>query len=332
MILDLSVEKGPIEIFQDLPDALEPFRIPHAVTLGVKMDFGHALFHEFKGGGFSVWYNQYSMSAPGVMLARGHQPLLEFRCALGHPLQGYWEGVSNPGLGPNCFSIDTTPHVNTRAVFEGQKEYAMFDIQFERAFFENNRLECKELDGFLKTMDQGNPKAFAHVNLPCPPIMRRSIREILDNPYCLSFQSWVLEANVKTILIAALHTARMASGPLSLALTPHQTKALHTVRNLIETNIMDPIPNEALCRKVKITEEVLLVGFRLLFDTTPYEYHMHVKFLEAERLLNKGDESIVDVAYLLGYRHAGTFCAEFKRRFGYTAGDYKASRKKLGNK
>lgn len=53
--------------------------------------------------------------------------------------------------------------------------------------------------------------------------------------------------------------------------------------------------------------------FRELLGTTPYEYYMRLKMLEARRLLLSGRHNSAEVARLLGFSSGSHFCAAFRR-------------------
>jgi AraC-like DNA-binding protein len=106
-------------------------------------------------------------------------------------------------------------------------------------------------------------------------------------------------------------------------LAPHQTEALHRVKQMIEEQLPDAPGYGELCRRVRISEEVLRAGFRQLFGTTPYQYHLDVKFAEVERLLRETDETIAAVGHLAGYEYAPSFVKAFTNRYGCTPGEWR---------
>lgn len=65
--------------------------------------------------------------------------------------------------------------------------------------------------------------------------------------------------------------------------------------------------------------------FRALLGTTPYEYYMRLKMLEARRLLLSGRHNSTEVARLLGFGSGSHFCAAFRDACGQTPTDFVAT-------
>ena len=62
--------------------------------------------------------------------------------------------------------------------------------------------------------------------------------------------------------------------------------------------------------------------FRKLLGTTPYEYYMRLKMLEAKRLLLSGRHNSVEIARLLGFGSSSHFCAAFREYAGQTPREF----------
>ena len=66
--------------------------------------------------------------------------------------------------------------------------------------------------------------------------------------------------------------------------------------------------------------------FKKLYGCTVNEYIINLRLEEAKKILESGENSIADVARLVGYKKAGSFSRMFKRETGMLPREY---RKKL---
>jgi AraC family transcriptional regulator, transcriptional activator of the genes for pyochelin and ferripyochelin receptors len=106
-------------------------------------------------------------------------------------------------------------------------------------------------------------------------------------------------------------------------IAPHYVEALQRVKKLIEENIITPLDYSELCRRVRISEDVLIDGFRELFNTSPYQYYMDCKFREIEKLLLTSSDKIATISNVMGYEHVSSFVRAFKKRYRCTPGAWR---------
>jgi AraC-like DNA-binding protein len=251
-------------------------------------------------------------------------PVLELRIAWENQVEGTWDKIVQPSLKPHFFSLSFTPHVLTRAVFAGQQQYATFDIHFDLSFLASLGFDYATLDLFLQQVQKDQPAELSAIPHPCPGEMVDAVQAILNNSYSLKARPHLLEYKVKEILLSALEAiGRSELQLLPFALQPRDIEALHQAKAFIREQLPDwPSPG-AICRATGLNELKLKIGFKHLFQLTPYEYYIELKMQEAKRLLLEGKESIVSIAYLSGYDHPSSFCREFKKAFGYTPGYFR---------
>ena len=110
-----------------------------------------------------------------------------------------------------------------------------------------------------------------------------------------------------------------------LKLSERDKELLHEVKKIIESYPTDEqLHLNHLCRKTGINEFKLKAGFKMLFSRTPGGYFLELKMSRAKKLLSEADSTVNGVAYTLGYQYPSNFCAEFKKRVGMTAGEWKS--------
>jgi len=319
MHIDISEKGGvPLELFQTLPAAMQQWDIRGSLPLCFKGEKFQLLFQEFRGKGFSAWYNRFWTAQPSIVRARADIAVLELRIGLTNQLHGTWEKIPQLALKPGEFSLSFTPHIDTRATFDVGQSYATFDIHIERPLLEELGVNYKKLGLFLMRVDKGHPAELAPHPHVCPTAMLDNVQFILNNPFSAQAQSHILEWNSKQILLIALETIAGPEHPFPITLTPREIEGLHTIKQFIVDKFPEWPTHTSLCRKGEINEFKLKAGFKHLFKMTAYDYHMQLKFQEAKKLLLENKETIKAIAYQIGYDHHASFTQEFKKQFGYT--------------
>jgi AraC family transcriptional regulator, transcriptional activator of the genes for pyochelin and ferripyochelin receptors len=99
-------------------------------------------------------------------------------------------------------------------------------------------------------------------------------------------------------------------------LYPADREALHVIKLWIESNPSEMYSLKKLCIQSGMNQDKLKKGFRILFGSPVYQYHVLVKMEEAKRLLQESFEPVSQIGFGLGYEHASSFCNEFKKITG----------------
>lgn len=302
----------------EVPLILEKHLLPGASPLVMLGQGMQALSLEFKGEGFSAWYNRVWTTDRVVLEGRMNRPVLELRIGLRRLIHGDWKFVGEPGLGPDYFQLVFVPYVETRAVFEAAGEYQTFDVHFEVSYLESFGMDYRLLAEFINTVLSSRPAELAPRPYRCNREMGQLIGLILSSEYGVAGRSRQLRNHVSSLLGAALETVSRQEG-VELPLTQKDREALFRVRELIAGAVPEYLSNEVLLKRVHpfLNGFKLNYGFKRLFGTSPYEYYQRLRFDLARDLLRQGDP-VQSVAYDIGYSEPTTFVKEFRRRFGVT--------------
>lgn len=333
MNFEITTEgSGEVLIVPDLvEDLLRLPKLPaHCFTL--LGDWGRATFLHYAGKGFTISFNDYRVSIDTVLKARSKVHVLELSIALGTPIIGTWDGIEQPSLLKNQFSLNYTPHVKTRASFQKGKKYSSFDIHFEKEFLQELALDFPLLAAFMDKVEYGkDPAELYSKNMFCNDHMLANIAFIENNPYSRRAQRLLIEYKVKEILIAAVERiSDLQDEKRDVKLHPRDEEALRMIHGFIETNNGEMPTLKELCRKSGLNQDKLLKGFNKLFGTTPYDYHIQLKMEEAKRLLLDTGLKIFEIAYQIGYHHSSNFCIQFEKLYGCQPSYFrKFGRKKL---
>ncbi|MCL2393373.1 MAG: AraC family transcriptional regulator [Acidimicrobiaceae bacterium] len=98
---------------------------------------------------------------------------------------------------------------------------------------------------------------------------------------------------------------------------------LRRVRDRIDREYAQPLDVEALARGAFMSAGHLSREFRLAYGESPYGYLMTRRIERAMALLRRGDQSVTDVCFAVGYSSLGTFSSRFTELVGIPPSTYR---------
>jgi AraC-like DNA-binding protein len=99
--------------------------------------------------------------------------------------------------------------------------------------------------------------------------------------------------------------------------------SLRRVRDRIDRDFAQPLDVEALARGAHMSAGHLSRAFRRAYGESPYGYLMTRRIERAMALLRRGDLSVTDVCFAVGYSSLGTFTTRFTELVGLSPGAYR---------
>ena len=105
--------------------------------------------------------------------------------------------------------------------------------------------------------------------------------------------------------------------------SPDDLAWLRRVRDRIDRDYAKPLDVEALARGANMSAGHLSRQFRLAYGESPYSYLMTRRIERAMALLQRGDMSVTEVCFAVGYSSLGTFSTRFTELVGVPPGAYR---------
>ena len=97
---------------------------------------------------------------------------------------------------------------------------------------------------------------------------------------------------------------------------------LSEILTYMNTRIAEPATIEDICREFYISRSSLQALFKTHLNTSPKNYLMNIKLQKSKELLRKGEYTISEVAYMLGFSSIHYFSRLFKKYFNITPSAY----------
>ena len=99
--------------------------------------------------------------------------------------------------------------------------------------------------------------------------------------------------------------------------------ALELAKSIIEKDPVSHIHIPMLADKAGINEFKLKLGFRELFQTSPYQYRLHLCLEKAKALLEETDDTIDQIACKVGFDSYNGFSTAFKKTYNVAPTQYR---------
>ncbi|WP_018155813.1 helix-turn-helix transcriptional regulator [Demetria terragena] len=99
--------------------------------------------------------------------------------------------------------------------------------------------------------------------------------------------------------------------------------SLRQVRDLMDRRYAEPLDVEALGRAVHLSAGHLSREFKAAYGESPYSYLMTRRVERAMALLQRGDQTVTEVCFAVGFSSLGTFSTRFSELVGMPPSEYR---------
>jgi AraC family transcriptional activator of pyochelin receptor len=103
----------------------------------------------------------------------------------------------------------------------------------------------------------------------------------------------------------------------------YDVPAIELAKSLIEKDPVNHLHIPILADRAGINEFKLKQGFRELFQTSPYQYRLHLCLKKAKELLEETDDTIDQIASKVGFGTYNGFSTAFKKAFQVAPSEYR---------
>lgn len=148
----------------------------------------------------------------------------------------------------------------------------------------------------------------------------------IEKPFSMKY----LRACVANLLSRRrLLMERFANNPsepiATIAPTPTDNKFLTKLNDLIEANIDNPqLSVNFLADQLRMSRSGLFAKIKAITDVTPNEMIQVVRLRRAAQLLDAGEHSVSEVAFMVGFNSSSYFAKCFQKQFGVKPSEYRS--------
>ncbi len=227
---------------------------------------------------------------------------------------------------PGLNVVSAFPHSSGFMEIGGSERNRMLAIHLEPVFFSNY---CKE--HLFSSADPPpqiierliSEKSFFYLcqQSQLTPSMTMVANQLLACPYQGMLEQIFLES--KTLELIVLQLEMIASSSQRVcSLTPWDIKRVHTARDILVEDILNPPGLFQLARTVSLSHTKLNQGFRHEFGVTVFEYLRQHRVKQGKKLLDTLEMNVTEVAYATGFSSPSHFTKAFRSHYKVNPGSY----------
>lgn len=305
-----------IILLEEILPAHTEYKIHGAASYSVIATFGTIFFQKTEGRGFTIWTANYFIEEDSMLVATSKRPVLLLHFIFQNEITLSLK-KSEFSLGNGQFNISYIPDFKAQAQLHKGKHLQTFHVHFEYDFLQKFTNGFKRLNFFLNEIKKD--KACIITSSPhfATAAMISVINSILKNPYEGKYHQLFTEAQVKILLLQALHKIHDEGYQQShIRLSAQDIEKIIVARDYLLAHLDTPISIKPLARIAGINDYKLKKGFKQLFGNTIFKYLENERMQKAMALLIETDLSISEIAFILGYSYAH-FSGTFKKNFGF---------------
>ncbi len=153
------------------------------------------------------------------------------------------------------------------------------------------------------------------------PSMTMVANQLLACPYQGMLQQIFLESKTLELIVLQLEMIA-SSSQKNCSLTPEDMKRVHTARDILVKDIVNPPGLFQLARAVSLSHTKLNRGFRHEFGVTVFEYLRLHRVKQGKELLDTLEMNVTEVAYATGFSSPSHFTKAFRSHYKVNPGSY----------
>ncbi|GAB3992701.1 AraC family transcriptional regulator [Spirosoma daeguense] len=173
----------------------------------------------------------------------------------------------------------------------------------------------------LSDLEHGRPFSGMRGTPTITPQMLYLIDDIRHSKATGPMRNLLIQSRVLELIALQIEQFRNPTG-ISEQIPPNEIEKLLQLRAYLDANFLTEHSLAQLSRYCLLNEFKVKKGFKLLFDTTVFNYLRKLRMDHAGQLLRNSALSVDEVADRLGYEHAQHFSIAFKKYTGLTPSHY----------
>lgn len=222
--------------------------------------------------------------------------------------------------GAECRFFHQPEGMECRHEIRGSRDSVCVTLSVKRDYLsEVLELDPDQIPATAGRVLSGRSDTFFFDRYPMRPEMRRSVVDMVrcdltGRPRVLYQAAKAQELVCQTWDLAS--EPRVARAPLSVKLTAPQLRRVQEARDILDRALGETPPLRVLAREVGLNRNQLSAGFRELYQSSVYDYHLGQRMVWAWRALENDEMSVGEVAEKAGYNHQTSFATAFRNHFG----------------
>jgi AraC-like DNA-binding protein len=292
----------------------------------VRSGHGRMVFQEFPTDIATIWTGHYNGYEDADYYAASLLPALELQFMFGRDIEYELAGHGRVGLREGYFNMRYVPFVENRFSLRKGASIFTFDVHYTLDYLEFMLHLFPGLGSFLEKVYKGQPAVLREGGIRCGPELLVRIYNMLGRKmYTLDGQRWKVGEELKILLFDALEACfGVARGIIRNS--HYDDECLMACRQYLLDNPAHDLSLKELANKFGMNEHKLKQLFPRVFGTSVFDFHRQERINHAALLLLSTDDTIDEIAGLVGYENHRTFAVAFYQLKGVTPGEFRKRR------
>lgn len=318
-ILITAQSSLPVTNSETIPPSLREYEIPGATPLISSGPFGDFIFQKLQGGqkDISIWHANYRPVQEERFLFSSTTPILLLQFNMGHTFSYEEDGVEDKKLHQEHFNLFHAPFLNSRMTMRQGGVYRAFSIAFSFSYLARFVAYNPPLRQFLDKVAVGQPALLCGISQGTTSQMESIIRQILRSDSWAHLKPIFLDIKVQELLLEVMSKVTHYPNRIDGNIKKKEWDLLEAARVILLENMRKPLSLPELSRRAGLNVKKIKIGFKLLYEKTPFDLLLNARMDTARRLLDERDKSVGEIAEAVGYTSVQSFSKAFKKYFGY---------------
>ncbi len=242
------------------------------------------------------------------------QPLLALLYVLGDTIRYRAPDCPDARAMPLVYNLIYTPSLRQELRIPRNICYTVVLVRFENSFLQE-WLDATEFEGFAQKVEARQPAILSDNALAITPRMLRMINNVLQPDNSLPFVAYV---HLRSVELVALMVQQYISRLAELRPTPDADtiQKVQRARQYLLDNLSADFSREQVTRHVGLNARKLNEGFLHLYGKTIFEVLREERMEKAWSLLHRGELSVSEIGYAVGFKNPSNFSNAYKAYFG----------------
>lgn len=200
------------------------------------------------------------------------------------------------------------------------------NIILKKEFLQENFLSLDFMDKYLQKLEEQycNKVLNQHINYKANLLAY----DIYNSPFRGEMQKIFLHSKVLEIIHSEFeYFLKDKHMDTKIHFSNYDKEALYRAKEILIKNMQNPPSIIELAKIVKLNEFKLKIGFKNLFETTPYKFLCDYRMEKAKYLLENSDMNVSEIANEIGYKYVHNFSKTFIQKYKIKPKDVMKSRK-----
>lgn len=275
----------------------------------LKNDLGQIILQQYQGRDFLIVYGIMDCRHNVWTSMLPHMPGFNFFTALKNSVKIRSAGFKYI-ISPGFFNFTTNDEPLTELYTRKNEEYRFVYIHFSDSF------AYALPDNVITALPIGPNRMTNHMSL--------IVRDLMNAPYEDCLLHLYYENKVRALLFAIVTLGN--GGQDNEKFTHVENCLIHSLDNQMRFNPSEHTSLHEMSIKTGLSQYKLKTGFKAIFGMGLFERQLHWRMELASKLLIETNKPVKEIASIAGYRRITSFITIFRKRTGFTPGDYRIYR------